>query len=78
MVGLWQYEFCCAYNKSLRVHGGLHKNFQKIDFLFVSHRGDRYLSDTFGPTKKIVPSRSYNQLEVSTTIVLRTIYNYVP
>ena len=36
------------------------KNFTEIDFLVVSYtRGDRYLSDAFGPMKNIDPSRSY-------------------
>ena len=34
-----------------------HGKFSEIDFLFVSYRGDRYLSDAFGPMKNIVPSR---------------------
>ena len=28
------------------------ENFAEIDFLMVSDRGDRYLSDAFGPMKK--------------------------
>ena len=28
--------------------------FSEIDFLVVSYRGDRYLSDAFGPIKKIL------------------------
>ena len=43
----------------LRGQGGLHENFAEIDLLVVSDRGDRYLSDAFGPVKNIVPSRSY-------------------
>ena len=31
---------------------GLHENYAEIDFLVVSDRGDRYLSDAFGPMKK--------------------------
>ena len=42
--------------------------FQKINFLVVSDRGYRYLTDAFGPMKNIVPSRSYNRLEVSATM----------
>ena len=33
-------------------------------FMVVSDRGDRYLSDAFGPMKNIVPSRSFNRLPV--------------
>ena len=36
----------------LRRPGGLHENISEIDFLIVSDRGDRYLSDAFGPMKK--------------------------
>ena len=39
--------------------------FPEIDFLIVSDRGDQYLSDTFGPIKNIVPSRSYCWSKVS-------------
>ena len=40
-----------------------------MKFLVVSDKGDRYLSDAFGHMiKNIVPSRSYNQSEVSTTV----------
>ena len=40
----------------------------ETDFLVVSDRKDRYLSDAFGPMKNIVPSRNYNRLEVSATV----------
>ena len=50
----------------LRGRGGVFIDFfSEINFLVVSDRGDRYLSDAFGPMKKIVPSRSDNRLEVS-------------
>ena len=39
--------------------GGLHENISEIDFLAVSDRGDRHLSDVFDPVEKILPSRSY-------------------
>ena len=32
--------------------GGLHEKFSEIDFLVVMYRGDRYLTDAFGPMKK--------------------------
>ena len=48
--------------------GGLHENFAEIDFMVVSDRGDRYLSDVFGPMKNIVPSRNYSHLKVSATV----------
>ena len=34
------------------LRGGLYENFLVIDFLVVSSRGDRYLSDAFGPLEK--------------------------
>ena len=49
--------------------GGLHDFFSEIEFLAVSDRGDRYLSESFGPMKNIDPSRSYNSLEVSATVL---------
>ena len=47
---------------------GLHENFAEIDFLVVSDRGYRYLSDAFGPMKNIVPSRNYIHLKVSAAV----------
>ena len=53
----------------LRGQGGLLENFSEIDLLVFSDREDRYLSDAFSPSKKnIVPSQSYNLLEVSATV----------
>ena len=49
------------------------KFFAEIDFLVVSDRGDRYLSDAFSPMKNIVPSRNYSHLKVSTTVLLAII-----
>ena len=48
----------------------------EIDFSFVSNRGDQYLSEAFGPLKNIVPSQSYNQLEVSTAVKLYFARNF--
>ena len=36
----------------LKGAGGLQINFSEIDFLVVSYRGDRYLSDASDPMKK--------------------------
>ena len=36
--------------------------FAEIDFLVASDRGDRYLSDAFGPMKNIFPSQNYWEL----------------
>ena len=41
-----------TYVLILREQGGLHEIFSEIDFLVVSDRGDRYLSDAFGPKNK--------------------------
>ena len=41
-----------TYVLILREQGGLHEIFSEIDFLVVSDRGDRYLSEAFSPLKK--------------------------
>ena len=54
----------------LRGQGGVFINNSHIDLLVVSDRGDQYLSDAFGPIKNIVPSQSYNRLDVSAKVLL--------
>ena len=44
------------------------KFFQKYILVVSVNRGYQYLSDAFGTMKNIVPSRSYNWLEVSATV----------
>ena len=62
LVGL---EILNSYFFAERLRGQI---FAEIDFLVVSDRGDRYLSDAFGPMKNIVPSRKYSHLKVSATV----------
>lgn len=54
--------------------GGLHEIFVEIDFLVVFYKGDKYLSDDFGPIswKNIDRSRSYRQSKVN------AIFNHLP
>ena len=59
-------KFCPGYYRNVGI--SIKLLIRNRFFLVISDRGDRYLSDALGLMKNIIPSQSYNRLEVSTTV----------
>ena len=60
--------------------GGLHDFFSEINFLVVSYRGDRYLSDAFGPIQRILflaEVISHQRSAPMSNYIVRAIFNHL-